>query len=213
MADGDCVIGGEVTLIERRGDKWVLDGAVFVTDLSKCKILPSAKERRLVLSTIDESPKAPIKKKKNPEPQVILIPPKVKEQYISVPPPPPSPPPQIAEVLEVVEETLIEKISDKLGDNALGVVMLVGFALFKKLMEGQQGRAQEEMNQKCSGRHSESASQTKELETQIDALKKQLEEMSSNIEWSKSNYASRGDLKKLTERLSLLEDAKKENEG
>jgi len=200
MADGECVIGPEVTLIERRGDKWVFDGGVTITDISKCKILPSPHDRRIVLVTAD--PKKKVVKPIIESPAPLVAP-------IVEPPPPvieiPLPPPPVEEILEVVEETLIEKVTDMLGDNALGVVMVIGFAFLKKTMGEKQGKAQEEMDQKCSGRHTQSSTQTRELEAKIQSLSDQLSEMSSKIEWGKSSYASRHDMKRLIDRVESLE--------
>lgn len=197
MADGDCVVGPDVVVIEWRGDLWYADGLPLVKDLSLCKIMPSPHDRRLVLSVgIVKPPKAT---PKPPTTEVISDP----EPIVVVPPH--EPPILTPEVIEVIEETLVEKAVDMLGDNPLAVVMAVSFAVFKKLLDGKQAKAQEEADQKCSGRHGHAESQVKELESQVADLTKQLSEMASNLEWERPNYASKSDLKRLQEAVKELQ--------
>jgi hypothetical protein len=199
MSDSECVIGPEVTLIYWKDGFWYADGVPFISDISKCKILPSYKDRKILLS-VAEPPKA-----------------KKKVEYFPPPPPPPPSPPitppitpvtesAVEEIAVVAQETLIEKLVDKIDSPVLAVLMAVGFSLLKKTMEKNQSKAQEEMDKKCSGRHGGSDSRIVELEDKLSNMKTLLEELSSQIEWEKPNHATKTDLRKLQDKILLIEE-------
>jgi len=194
MADGECIIGGDVSLVFWKDGGWYADGEYLTDDIGKCKILPSSEDRKIVLS-VGEPPRIFVPKKL-PEPEPVRAIEKSSVQEVQ----------PIAEVLQVVEDTILEKVLDKLGDNPLAVVVAIGFVVFKKMIEGKQTKSESEMDKRCSGRHQGSDVQTKELEKQVEDLKQRLEEVSSNYELSKSSSVSRRDYNKLLDRMEALEN-------
>lgn len=207
MAEGRCVIGEGVKTIERRGEYWYFDGINSGwKDISDCQIDPSTHDRRIVMGVA--LPQQKVKPKPIATTAVIDSEPPPTNSIMVEPIQPPIE--MTPAVVQVIEVTIPEMLLEKLGDNPLAVVMAIGFAFLKSVLEGKQGKAKEEMDQKCSGRHSESDNKTSELEKKIEELTNQLNEISSSFEWEKSKYASRSDFKKLTERLETLEKEKSE---
>lgn len=193
-----CVIGKDVVLIEHRGDHWVLDGKETIPDISKCKVEPSEHERRIVLSVQVQKDTLP---KPKPQPDPVPLPPAPPAVLVAVD----TPAPTVEEVLEIVEDTILEKVMDKYGDNLVTGVMLLGFALFQKVSNTKQTKAQEEMDKKCQGRHGDSSGANRELLDQVEQLKGKLEEMSSSFEIERKGHVSKGEMKKLLERVEELE--------
>jgi len=56
MADGECIIGGDVSLVFWKDGGWYADGEYLTDDIGKCKILPSSEDRKIVLS-VGEPPR------------------------------------------------------------------------------------------------------------------------------------------------------------
>ncbi len=203
MSDPRCVIGADVKLIEKTPEGWILDGAVYVSDISDCIIMPSPHDRRIVLSVLEKKP-MPSKPNKVIPPLPPLPPSSV--GVAEVPPPPPhltEYPLLSEEIVEVVQDTLLDKLGDKLGENMWAVGLAIGFTLLKKLMtqQGQQAsKAQEEMDKKCKGRHSDSESYKAEMEARIKELTEQLQARDLELK----GFASRQSLRATDERLKAL---------
>lgn len=200
MSDPRCVIGADVKLIEKTPEGWVLDGAVYVSDISDCIVMPSPHDRRIVVSVLEKKPLPP-KAKTAPPPAPLIS--AEKEQPVT---PPPYPQVELVEeVVEVVQDTLLDKLGDKLGENMWAVGLAIGFTLLKRLIsqQGQQAsKAQEEMDKKCKGRHSDSESYKAEMEARIKDLTEQLQARDLELK----GFASRQALKATDERLKALYD-------
>ena len=205
MADENCVVGPEIKVIERRGDYWVLDNGIRIDDISKCKILPSPHERRIILHSETVAPKKPVAAKKEPVPtplvsvpEIVVPTPIIFEQQLPV---------SVQEEIQVLADTLIDKIQDLMGENIVSAAMLLGYALFKNSLDKKKGRkSEEEGDQKCKGRHMESSQQFDEMSNRLDEMKEELSKYAEDFKFERNTYATKRVVSDMNDKISMLEE-------
>lgn len=175
-----CIIKAEdTTVVFKKGANgapgyWLVGGRYKVSDLSECKFVPSAQDRKIVVHTQTVAP-APLEAAVEP----------------SAPPAAAVQTPQVAQGIGVAMDSAnvseVQTIMSLAGDSVWGGIAILALVMVFKFMNKKlemEQKSQSDLSQQCTSRHSDATGKLDAISQQVTDLDKRMSSIELELRYS-----------------------------